>query len=221
MVNKFTFLILCVLAITVRLDEPVVEDHVLVLTDDNFDEVIAKHEHILVEFYAPWCGHCKKLAPEYSAAAEVLKADGLFLAKVDSTVQTKVAARFSIQGYPTLKFFVNGKDSEYNGGRTKKDIVSWMKKKAGPSTKDLADVAAVEAFKASADVVVVLVGNEGINNFSDYAKTIDDSNFDLITKHRVYTFRVFNKSANFWVNTINQTIKTSISLKYDKGTKNI
>ncbi len=54
-----------------------------------------------------------------------------------------------------------------------------------------------------------------------YAKNIDDSNFDLITKHRIYTFRVFNKSANFWVNTINQTIKTSVSLKLDKLSKNI
>jgi len=53
------------------------------------------------------------------------------IAKVDATVATKVAALFEVKGYPTIKFFTNGKAIEFNGGRTDKDIVSWITKKTG------------------------------------------------------------------------------------------
>ena len=176
--KKLTLLTICLIAIAsfsyIKAEEPQVEDDVLVLTDDNFDDVLSKHQYILVEFYAPWCGHCKKLAPEYSAAAGVLKADNIPLGKVDATVHTKLGSRFSIQGYPTLKFFVDGKDQEYNGGRTKNDIVSWIRKKTGPVSKELTTVDEVENFKKSNDVVVVHFGNEGLENFTNYAKTLDD-----------------------------------------------
>jgi protein disulfide-isomerase A1 len=177
MVKKIILLLICILAVNIKAQEPEVEDNVLVLTDENFDSVIAKNQYILVEFYAPWCGHCKKLAPEYSAAAGVLKADGIPLAKVDCTVQKQVAERFKIQGFPTLKFFSNGKDLEYNGGRTKGDIISWMKKKTGPASTELKTVADVENFIKTADAVVVLFGNEGLSTYTDLNKAFDDIAF--------------------------------------------
>lgn len=121
--------------------EPEKDEGVLVLTDANFDEATAKHsDGFLVEFYAPWCGHCKSLAPEYAAAAKTLasKDPPRYIGKVDATVQEKTAKRFGVEGYPTLKWFVDSKDSEYTGGRTADTIVSWIMKKTGPASAALA-----------------------------------------------------------------------------------
>jgi protein disulfide-isomerase A1 len=115
------------------------EDGVLVLGDSNFDEAIAKYDYLLVEFYAPWCGHCKKLTPEYAAAAQKLAAldPPRYLAKVDATEHKEVAERHDVKGFPTLVFYNQGTKSEYTGGRTEDTIVSWITKKTGPPSTEV------------------------------------------------------------------------------------
>jgi len=109
----------------------------------------------LVEFYAPWCGHCKSLAPEWSKAAVKLEGGNIPLAKVDATAATGLAKVNEIKGFPTIKYFARGKGSEYNGGRTQSEIVSWVNKKSGPAYKTVATEAHLEALKEQNDVTVV------------------------------------------------------------------
>ena len=96
-----------------------------VLTTENFESSLSG-KHALVEFYAPWCGHCKRLLPEFEKAAEKLGNKAL-LGKVDCTVEKALGGKFSIQGYPTVFWFVDGvQKEEYDGSRTADDIEKWV-----------------------------------------------------------------------------------------------
>uniref|UniRef100_A0A672IKQ0 Thioredoxin domain-containing protein n=1 Tax=Salarias fasciatus TaxID=181472 RepID=A0A672IKQ0_SALFA len=83
------------------------------LTDESFDGFLEEQPAALVMFYAPWCGHCKKMKPEFDEAAEILNrgsdSPGV-LAALDATVHKAVGDRFKISGFPTLKYFQNGEE---------------------------------------------------------------------------------------------------------------
>jgi protein disulfide-isomerase A1 len=73
------------------------------------------------------------LAPEWVKAAKALEGSPMKLAKVDATIAKVLAETHAVQGFPTIKYFKNGKSTEYNGGRVESDIVSWVNKKLGPA----------------------------------------------------------------------------------------
>jgi len=107
--------------------------NVVTLTTADFDEHVKVHKHTLVEFYAPWCGNCKKLAPEFEQAATDLKEKGISLAKVDATTETELATKYDVKNYPKLIWFEDGEKHEFDGGRTAAAMVEWIESMAKPA----------------------------------------------------------------------------------------
>ncbi|KAL3750930.1 hypothetical protein ACJRO7_011850 [Eucalyptus globulus] len=136
--------------------EPEVDDKdVVVLKEGNFSDFVEKNRFVMVEFYAPWCGHCQALAPEYAAAATELKGEEVVLAKVDATEEEDLAQKYEVQGFPTVYFFVDGVHKPYSGQRTKDAIVTWIKKKTGPGVNNLTTADEAERVLTSENKLVL------------------------------------------------------------------
>lgn len=207
-------MLVCTLAVASRA-EIAEEEDVLVLKKSNFDEALKAHPNILVEFYAPWCGHCKALAPEYAKAAGMLKAEGseVRLGKVDATEETELAQEYGVRGYPTIKFFKGGETEspkEYSAGRQADDIVNWLKKRTGPTVKTLTSLEEVESTIAENEVAVIGffkdVNSADAKVFEKAAEAIDDIPFAVtsddaayskfVPKDGVVLFKKFDEGSN-------------------------
>ncbi|KAF3955729.1 hypothetical protein CMV_019085 [Castanea mollissima] len=131
------------------------EKDVVVLREGNFSDFIEKNQFVMVEFYAPWCGHCQALAPEYAAAATELKGENVVLAKVDASEENDLAQQYDVQGFPTVYFFIDGVHKPYTGQRTKESIVTWIKKKTGPGLNNITTLEDAERILTSESKVVL------------------------------------------------------------------
>ncbi|KAG6704078.1 hypothetical protein I3842_07G118200 [Carya illinoinensis] len=142
---------LALLAVSALADD----DVVVVLTEENFDKEVGQDSGALVEFYAPWCGHCKKLAPEYERlGTSFKKAKSVLIAKVDCDDQKNLCSKYGVTGYPTIKWFPKGslEPKKYEGPRTAEALTEFVNTEGGANVK----VASVPS-----DVVVLTTDNFG------------------------------------------------------------
>ena len=107
----------------------------LSLTEGNFVSQVSASPHFVM-FFAPWCGHCKRLAPTWEELAGKMSAEKeVTIGKVDCTEQTALCSAQDVTGYPTLKFFKNGAEKEdgvkYHGNRDLASLEKFIKEKLG------------------------------------------------------------------------------------------
>jgi len=138
------------------------------LTPSNFDSVVDGSKGAFVEFFAPWCGHCKKLAPDWDILAGSFEGNkDVVIAKVDADAHKELGSRFDVHGYPTLKWFPKGSTTpeEYNGGRDVESLSAFVTEKTGARSK---------VKKVTSNVVVL--------DSANFDKVVLDSSKDVLVE---------------------------------------
>jgi len=143
---------------------------------------------VLLELYAPWCGHCKRLAPIWLELAAAIEADAelakhFVLAKADADQHRALGEKFGVRGFPTIKFIARGKLSEgaedYRGGRTKEDFLEFLKTRAA-AARDVVSIDALapiakRALEASAKKGGAKEAAEALRAAADEARAAVDA----------------------------------------------
>ena len=208
------------------------------LTGRNFDELVINNDKdVLVEFYAPWCGHCKNLNPIYQQVAQDFSGDDdCVVAQMDADNEANkaVAQRYGVSSYPTLMFFPKGDKSNpqpYTGGRDEEAFIKFLNEKCqtwrtkGGVLSDLAGrMPTLDGFAARWYTSPADQKSSIYNDFIEYISTMKASPKSDKKKNEVadYYLRVLDK-ANQSAGYIEKETKrlTSILKKHAEGTSQL
>ena len=185
--SKILFLLLISLSTSAKYPK---ENNVIVLTDSTFRKALDEFQNLMVLFYAPWCGHCKKFHPEYEKAASSLQKENIFLAKVDAESNKNLATQYQIESYPTIKVFIKKREYSYEGERNEESVIDFMRQYSAPALKVINNKEEAEKFFKENEITIVYFGNDedSIMEFESSARLNRDipfvhiENEDVINK---------------------------------------
>ncbi|KAJ3340617.1 hypothetical protein HDU93_006732 [Gonapodya sp. JEL0774] len=176
----------------------VVPSDVLVLDASNFDdEVLNSDANVLVEFYAPWCGHCKNLAPTYAKVASAFKTESKCrVANFDATTSQSIPGRYDVTGYPTIKFFEAGKKDPvpYEGGRSEEDFIEFLNEKCGTKRTVGGGLTEDAGLIPELDAII-----------ADFLKASAKERTKLITKAKNLAKNAKSKAADYYVKALEKS----------------
>ncbi|XP_072008403.1 protein disulfide-isomerase TMX3 isoform X1 [Engystomops pustulosus] len=148
--------------------------------DETFKET--RQEDVwLVDFYAPWCGHCKKLEPVWNEVGIEMRSSGspVRVGKMDATVHSSIASEFGVRGFPTIKLLKSDMAYNYRGPRTKEDIIEFANRVAGPLIRPLPSQQMFDHVQKRHSVLFVYVGVES---------TLKEKFIEVASELIVYTY---------------------------------
>ncbi|KAJ8303011.1 hypothetical protein KUTeg_019407 [Tegillarca granosa] len=131
------------------------------------------------QFYAPWCGHCKKLEPTFHEVSVELRDSQIKVAKLDCTRYSSVASEFGVRGFPTIKFISGDNEFTHKGERSKEDILEFANRAFGPPVRKIPSIGKFYDVKGKiADSVMFLyVGDDDkeADLFQKYSEVAEKS----------------------------------------------
>lgn len=141
------------------------DGRVIDLDESNFEAALGAIDYLFVDFYAPWCGHCKRLAPELDEAAPVLAglSEPIVVAKVNADKYRKLGSKYGVDGFPTLMLFIHGVPIEYTGSRKADQLVRNLKKFVAPDVSVLESDSAIKNFVENAGTSFPMFLGFGVN----------------------------------------------------------
>lgn len=147
------------------------KEDLLVLNNENFYEELEKHGKVFVKFYAPWCGHCKRLAPAWEELAGTV--EGVTVAEMDCTVEAHepICSTYRVTGFPTIVFIENDVGwMKYEDSREVEDMRAWALEMAGPASKKLEDA---KTTPKSKEISFILLGAEKQEDIDAWNKAMN------------------------------------------------
>lgn len=165
-------------------------DHVVDLNTGSWEDFLAASDGVLVDFFSPMCWHCRQFEPEFRQTSVNVRAAGLqtALAMVDVTQERVLAKRYAINSFPTVKYFIRGRDPiEYAGERNAKSLESWLRRLEDARLAELAphEVAAfLDRSRETGSCAVLAKMKKGSQRFRAFKRALEGPLQDFDTPLR-------------------------------------
>jgi protein disulfide-isomerase-like protein len=159
--------VFCLLRLTASEELLHVMDLITPLDSSSIDQVILKQKYVLVEFFAQWCGHCKRFANEYTLAAEMSRKNRLPVqfAIVDAIENEAYLEKHNIRGYPSVTLYINGHQVPYHGPRTHADLLQWLRERLNYTGRPIFSSDGLKSILSETEILLLYLGKNDTKSF--------------------------------------------------------